>query len=42
MSLELIDRILASWEDPDYGGIIEQLSFHKYKESSLDIEINKN
>jgi len=41
MSLELIDRILASWEDPDYGGIIEQLSFHKYKESSLDIEINK-
>lgn len=41
MSLELIDRILESWEDPEYEGIIEQLTFHKYIESSLDTDINK-
>lgn len=41
MSLEYIDRILASWEDPEYEGIIEQLTFHKYIESSLDTDINK-
>lgn len=41
MSLELIDRILESWDDPEYEGIIEQLTFHKYRESNIDTDINK-
>lgn len=41
MSLELIDRILESWEDPNYEGITEQLAFNKFRETNLDIDINK-
>lgn len=41
MSLELIDRFLESWEDPNYEGMIEQMSYLKHVTWSLDTDINE-
>lgn len=39
MSLELIDRFLDAWEDPNYDGMIEQLTYLESNPWSLDSEI---
>lgn len=41
MSLELIDRFLANWEDPDYEGMTEQMTYLRHIENSIDVDINE-